>query len=196
MSNVSVEQIKQLREQTGVGMMDCKRALEQCNGDFDKAVVFLRKEGLADIQTRGSKTTNEGMVGHYIHAGGKIGVLVEVNCETDFVARGEDFQKFTKELAMHIAALNPKWISRDEVPEEIIEREKEIISDSLVNKPPQVVDQIIKGKLNKFFKETCLVDQPFVRDANLTVQDLLGELASKIGEKLVIKRFVIYVTGE
>lgn len=196
MSNVSVEQIKQLREQTGVGMMDCKRALEQCNGDFDKAVVFLRKEGLADIQTRGSKTTNEGMVGHYIHAGGKIGVLVEVNCETDFVARGEDFQKFTKELAMHIAALNPKWISRDEVPEEIIEREKEIISDSLTNKPPQVVDQIIKGKLNKFFKETCLVDQPFVRDANLTVQDLLGELASKIGEKLVIKRFVRYVTGE
>jgi elongation factor Ts len=188
--------IQELRKKTGAGIMDCKEALQQSNGDIEQAIVNLRKKGLADIQDRNNKAALEGMVGHYIHAGGKIGVIVEVNCETDFVANTDGFKQFTKDLAMHIAAANPKWILREEVPANIIEREKDIIADTIKNKPPQIVEKIISGKLNKFFKEVCLIEQSFVKDPNITINDLLGELAAKVGEKIIIKRFARFVTGE
>lgn len=194
--NVSVEEIKKLREQTGAGMMDCKEALTTSKGNVEEAVVLLRKQGLADITKRRAKSALEGMVGHYIHAGSKIGVLVEVNCETDFVARGDEFQQFASDVAMHVAAMNPQWISREEVPKDIVDRETEIILSSIPKRPPHVVEKIVEGRMNKFYKQTCLVDQLFVRNANLTVTDLLGDLASKVGEKLVIKRFVRFVVGE
>lgn len=193
---ISISEIRKLREQTGAGMMDCKKALTECKGDVEKSIVFLRKKGLADIKNRSSKTASEGTIGYYIHAGGKIGVLVEINCETDFVAKGDEFQEFAKDVAMHIAATNPQWISRENIPANILDNEKEIISSSLQNKPPQVVAKIVEGKLAKFYKETCLLDQLFVKDSNLTITDLLGGLASKIGEKIVIKRFARFVTGE
>jgi len=194
--SISVSEIKELREKTGAGMMDCKEALTESNGDVDKAIVILRKQGLADMKGRSDKKASEGTVGYYIHAGGKIGVMVEINCETDFMAKGEGFQKFAKEVAMHIAAVNPQWITSDQVPQEIIEREKEIIAASLDGKPPQIIEKIVEGKLNKFFKETCLMNQLFVRDSNLTITDLLGDLASKVGEKIVIKRFMRFAVGD
>lgn len=193
---VTVRQITELREQTGAGIMSCKAALLETEGDVDKAIVVLRKKGLAAIKTRDGKATNEGMVGYYIHAGGKIGVLVEVNCETDFVAKSEGFQKFSKELAMHIAAANPQWVSRDDVPQLVIDREKEIIADTLKDKPANAIDKITEGKLNKFYRETCLLDQLFIKDPNITISDLLGALVSEVGEKIVVKRFVRFVTGE
>jgi len=194
--SITVEQIKALREKTGAGMMDCKEALKESDGDTEKAVVFLRKKGLADVSGRSHKTASEGTVGCYIHAGSKLGVMVEVNCETDFVAKGEAFQTFAKDLAMHVAATNPRWVSRDEVPESVIESEKEIIMSDVGYKPPNIVEKIVEGKLNKFFKETCLVDQQFVKDNNLTITDLLGDLGSKVGERIVIKRFSRFVVGE
>ncbi len=194
--SVTLQQIKELREKTGAGMMDCKEALTASNGNVEQAIIHLRKKGLSDISNRASKTASEGTVGYYIHAGGKIGVMVEINCETDFVAKGEAFQKFAKEVAMHIAATNPRWITRDEVPQKIIDQEKEIMAASLEGKPPQVIDKIVAGKLNKFFKETCLMDQLFVRDSNITITDLLGDLAAQVSEKIVIKRFVRFVVGE
>jgi len=194
--SVTLQQIKELREKTGAGMMDCKEALTASNGNVEQAIIHLRKKGLSDISNRASKTASEGTVGYYIHAGGKIGVMVEINCETDFVAKGEAFQKFAKEVAMHIAATNPRWITRDEVPQKIIDQEKEIMAASLEGKPSQVIDKIVAGKLNKFFKETCLMDQLFVRDSNITITDLLGDLAAQVSEKIVIKRFVRFVVGE
>ncbi len=193
---ISVSEIRKLREQTSAGMMDCKEALTECDGNIEKAIVFLRKKGLADIKKRATKTASEGTIGYYIHAGGKIGVMVEVNCETDFVAKSEEFQKFARDVAMHVAAVSPQWITREDVPANVLADEKEIIAATLKNKPPQIVEKIVKGKLTKFYKETCLLDQLFVKDSNLTITDLLGELASKVGEKLVIKRFARFVTGE
>jgi len=193
---IGINEIRELREQTGAGMMDCKKALTECNGNVEQSLIWLRKKGLADIKKRGSKVASEGTVGSYIHAGGKLGVLVEINCETDFVAKGENFQTFAKEVAMHIAASNPQWITQEDVPDEIIQREKDIIASSLGKKPPEIVEKIVNGKINKFYKETCLLDQLFVRDSNLTITDLLGELASKVGEKIVIKRFSRFVIGE
>lgn len=194
--SVSVQDIKALREKTGAGMMDCKEALKESGGVVEQAVVWLRQKGLADVKDRSHKAASEGLVGHYIHAGGKIGVLVEVNCETDFVARGEAFQQFARDLSMQVAAANPKWVDRDSVPAEVIAQEKEIAAASVTNKPPQVVDKIVEGRLNKFFKETCLMEQPFVKDQNLSITDLLGELISKVGERVVVKRFARFAVGE
>jgi elongation factor Ts len=188
--------IQELRKKTGAGVMDCKEALQQSNGNKEQAVVYLRKKGLIDMQERTSKAALEGMIGHYIHAGGKIGVLVEVNCETDFVAKNEEFKQFAKDLAMHIAASNPKWITRDEVPQHVIDVEKDIIADTIKNKPQQIIEKITTGKLNKFFKEVCLIEQSFVKDPNITIEDLLSALVTKIGEKIVIKKFARFVTGE
>lgn len=193
---ISVSEIRELREQTGAGMMDCKEALTECDSDVEKAVMFLRKKGLADIKRRATKAASEGTIGYYIHAGGKIGVMVEINCETDFVARGDEFQTFARDVAMHVAAMNPQYISSKDVPAGVLDNEKELAQSSLKDKPPQVVEKIVAGKLAKFYKETCLMDQLFVKDSNLTITDLLGELASKVGEKLVIKRFSRFVTGE
>lgn len=188
--SISVNDIKQLREQTGAGMMDCKEALTESNGDFDKAVVFLRKKGLAGIRERDSKAATEGVIGNYIHTGGKIGVMVEINCETDFVAKSPDFHEFAKNVAMHIAASNPGWIKREDVPQDIVDREKEIILPSLAGKPENMLDKIMQGKLGKFYKEVCLMEQVYVKDPSMTVSDLLGEIASKVGEKIIITKFV------
>ena len=194
--SINASLVAELKKKTSAGLGDCKEALLASNGDLEQAVVYLRKKGLADIKERENRTASEGSVGHYIHLGGKIAVLCEVNCETDFCSKSPDFQTFTKEVSMHIAATNPLWISRSEVPEEIIKRETDIALNNIdPNKPQQVLEKIVTGRLNKFYKETCLLEQPFVRDQNITVQDLLGGLAAKVGEKIVIKRFVRFAVG-
>jgi len=192
----TLQQIKDLRAKTGAGMMDCKNALVASSGDFEAAIIHLRKQGLGYGNKRAGKVASEGTVGYYIHAGGKIGVLIEVNCETDFSSKSDTFQSFVRDVAMHIAAADPSWISRNDVPTAVVDQEKSIISAQIQNKPPQVMQKIIDGRLNKFYKEQCLLDQLFVRDQNLTITDLVGDLISKIGEKVEIKRFTRYVLGE
>ncbi len=198
MAKISAGMVKELREKTGAGMMDCKNALSEVNGDMDKAVEFLRKKGLATAQKRAGRALNEGIVQSYIHMTGKLGVLVEVNCETDFVAKNEDFQEFAKNIAMHIAASNPLGITPEDVPEDLIEKEKEIYRAQALEmgKPDNVIDKIVEGKLKKFYEESCLLNQPYVRDTDVSVADLLAELIAKIGENISIKRFVRYQIGE
>ena len=198
MTTISATLVKQLREKTGAGMMDCKQALTECDGDLDQAVDFLRKKGLATAQKRAGRAMTEGTVQSYIHMGGKLGVLVEVNCETDFVAKNEDFIDFARNIAMHIAASNPLGIRPEDIPEEVVNREKEIYKAQTLElgKPENVVAKIVEGKLNKFFKENCLLHQPYVRDPDMTVEDLLNELIAKIGENITIRRFVRFQTGE
>ena len=198
MTTISATMVKQLREKTGAGMMDCKQALVECDADIDKAVDFLRKKGLATAQKRAGRSMTEGTVQSYIHMGGKLGVLVEVNCETDFVAKNEDFILFAKNIAMHIAASNPLGIKPEDVPEDIVTREKDIYQAQALEmgKPENVVPKIVEGKMNKFFKDNCLLNQPYVKDPDLSVEDLLNELIAKIGENISIRRFVRFQTGE
>ena len=198
MTTINASMVKQLREKTGAGMMDCKQALAECDADIDKAVDFLRAKGLATARKRAGRAMTEGTIQSYIHMGGKLGVLVEVNCETDFVAKNEDFINFAKNIAMHIAATNPLSIRAEEVPEEIVNREKEIYKNQALEtgKPENVIAKIVDGKMKKFFTENCLLNQAYVRDPNLTVEDLLNELIAKIGENITIRRFVRYQTGE
>jgi elongation factor Ts len=198
MANISAAMVKQLREKTGAGMMDCKNALSEVEGDVEKAIEFLRKKGLATAQKRAGRALSEGIIQSYIHMTGKLGVLVEVNCETDFVAKNEDFQEFTKNLAMHIAATNPLGITPEDISEEIIEKEKEIYRAQALDmgKPENVIDKIVEGKLNKFYQESCLMNQPYVRDTDISVADLLNQMIAKIGENISIKRFVRYQIGE
>jgi elongation factor Ts len=198
MTTISATLVKQLREKTGAGMMDCKQALVECEGDIDKAVDFLRKKGLATAQKRAGRALTEGTVQSYIHMGGKLGVLVEVNCETDFVAKNEDVIEFAKNIAMHIAASSPLGIRAEDVPEDIIAREREIYKAQALEtgKPESVATKIVEGKMNKFFKENCLLNQPYVRNPEITVEDLLNELIAKIGENITIRRFVRFQTGE
>jgi elongation factor Ts len=198
MANISAAMVKQLREKTGAGMMDCKNALSEVKGDIEKAIEFLRKKGLATAQKRAGRALSEGIIQSYIHMNGKLGVLVEVNCETDFVAKNEDFQEFVKNIAMHIAASNPLGITPEDVSEEIIEKEKEIYRAQALDmgKPENVTDKIVEGKLNKFYQESCLLNQPYVRDTDISIADLLNELIAKIGENISIKRFVRYQIGE
>ncbi len=198
MTTISATLVKQLREKTGAGMMDCKQALVECDADIDKAVDFLRKKGLATAQKRAGRAMTEGTVQSYIHMGGKLGVLVEVNCETDFVAKNEDFIDFAKNIAMHIAASNPLGIRPEDISEEIVNREKEIYQGQALEmgKPENVVPKIVEGKMNKFFKDNCLLNQPYVRDPDLSIGDLLNELIAKIGENISIRRFVRFQTGE
>jgi len=198
MAEISATMVKQLREKTGSGMMDCKKALAECNGDMEKAVEFLRKKGLATAQKRAGRAMTEGTIHAYIHTGGKLGVLVEINCETDFVARNEDFKEFSKNIAMHIAASNPLGISPEDVPQDIIDKEKDIYRAQAaeMGKPENVVEKIVEGKVQKFFKDNCLLKQAYVRDPDITVSDLLNELIAKIGENITIKRFVRYQIGE
>ena len=198
MAGISATMVKQLREKTGAGMMDCKNALSECDGDMDQAVDFLRKKGLATAQKRAGRAMTEGIIQSYIHLGGKLGVLVEVNCETDFVARNEDFQEFAKNISMHIAASNPLGIQAEDVPQDIINKEKEIYRAQALEmgKPENVVDKIVEGKLKKFFTDNCLLKQPYVKDPDITISDLLTELIGKIGENITIKRFVRYQIGE
>ena len=198
MSGVSAEMVKELREKTGAGIMDCKQALSNCDGDMDKALDFLRKKGLATAQKRAGRATHEGVVQSYIHMGGKIGVLVEVNCETDFVAKTDSFQEFAKNVAMQIAAANPVGITPEDVPAEIIEKETEIYKAQALEtgKPENVVEKIAEGKLKKFFKENCLLEQQYIKDTSLSVQDVLNDTVAKTGERITIKRFARFQIGE
>jgi elongation factor Ts len=190
--------VKDLREKTGAGMMDCKKALSETGGDFQKAVDYLRQKGLATAAKRAGRVASEGRIGSYIHAGGKIGVMVEVNCETDFVAKTDDFQSFAKDIAMHIAASSPLYIRREEVTADALEREKEIYRAQArdAKKPEKIMDKIVEGKLEKFYGEVCLLEQPFVKDPDITIQDLLNGFIGKVGEKVEIRRFTRFQVGE
>jgi elongation factor Ts len=198
MADIIAAMVKQLREKTGAGMMDCKSALTEVGGDMEKAVEFLRKKGLATAQKRAGRVMTEGMIQSYIHMNAKLGVLVEVNCETDFVAKNDDFQGFAKNIAMHIAASNPLGITPEDVPQEVIEKEKEIYRAQALDmgKPENVIDKIVEGKLKKFYQDSCLMNQPYVRNPEITIADLLNEMIAKIGENISIKRFVRYQIGE
>jgi elongation factor Ts len=198
MTAISATMVKQLREKTGVGIMDCKEALLQSNGDIDNAVDFLRKKGLATAQKRAGRAMSEGLIQPYIHMGGKLGVLVEINCETDFVAKNDDFKEFAKNIAMHIAATNPVGIASNDVPEEVINKEKEIYRAQAIElgKPENVVDKIVEGKLNKFYKDNCLLNQAYVRNPDMNISDLLNDLIAKMGENITIKRFVRFQIGD
>jgi elongation factor Ts len=195
---ITSEEVKKLRDKTGVGMMDCKKALEACGGDFDKAVEYLRKKGIEVANKRSGRQASQGMVSSYIHLGGKVGVLVEVNCESDFVAKSEHFTTFVKDVSMHIAASSPDWVSREEVPQDVLDKEKEILKEQALKsgKPEKVVEKIIEGRIGKFYSEHCLLDQPFVKDTDKTIKQLLDELMAKTGEKCLVRRFTRYQLGE
>ena len=195
--SITAGDIKELREQTGVGMMDCKKALTEASGDMEKALELLRKKGLALAAKRSSRTASEGLVTSYIHMN-KIGVLLEVNCETDFVAKTDDFQDLVKDIAMHIAAANPSYVRREDIPAEVIEKEKEIYASQVKDKPAQVIEKILEGKIEKFYSESCLMDQIFVKDEEQknTINDMLIETVAKLGENIVVNRFSRFQLGE
>ncbi len=197
MTTISASMVKQLREMTGAGIMDCKQALTECGGEVDQAVDFLRKKGLATAQKRSGRATSNGTIASYIHINGKIGVLVEVACETDFVAKNDDFVAFAKNMAMHVAATKPVGITPEDVPPEIVEKETEIYREQALEtgKPEKIIDKIAEGKLQKFYKENCLLNQAYVRDPDLTVQDVLNDLVGKIGENITIKQFSRFQIG-
>jgi elongation factor Ts len=195
---VTAQQVQELRRKTGAGVMDCKRALAESDGDLEKAVIALRKQGMARADARMSRRTTEGVIASYIHAGGRIGVLVEVNCETDFVARTDEFQALARNLAMHIAAEQPRWVEAEEVPAEVLEQEKEVYRSLALKegRPEKVLDKIVEGRLKKFYSEACLLDQPYVRDDQKTVAQVIKEAIAKLGENIAVRRFVRYQLGE
>ncbi|TCP58852.1 elongation factor Ts [Tumebacillus sp. BK434] len=195
---ISAGLVKELREKTGAGMMDCKKALVETNGDMEKAIDFLREKGLAAAAKKSGRIAAEGLVESYIHAGGKIGVLLEVNCETDFVAKNDDFKGFVRDLAMHIAAAKPTYLTREEVPQEVIEHEKEILRAQALNegKPANIVDKMVEGRVQKYYKENCLLEQGFVKDPDKSIETIVKEKISMIGENINIRRFVRWEMGE
>ncbi|MFZ2059932.1 MAG: translation elongation factor Ts [Candidatus Binatus sp.] len=193
---LNANQVKELREKTGAGIMDCKRALSESAGDLDKAALWLREKGIAAAAGRAGRVASEGAVGSYIHAGGKIGVLIEVNCETDFCAKSEAFQALVKELALQVAALNPRVVRREELSPAVIEQERQIYTSQAEGKPAAVVAKIVDGKIEKFYKEACLLEQAYARDPNKTVNDLIGEAALQMREKIDVRRFTRYQMGE
>ena len=188
--------VKKLRDLTGAGMMECKAALTEANGDLEAATTLLRKRGLATAAKKAGRSTSEGLIGHYIHMGGKIGVLVEVNCESDFVARTDKFQELTKEIAMHIAAANPTYVRREEVPEDVVAREKDIYKEQVKDKPAQVIDKIVEGKMNSYYQQFCLLEQASVRDPNVTIQQLVQDAIRILGENITVSRFTRMKVGE
>jgi elongation factor Ts len=196
----SAEQVRELRDRTGAGVMDCKAALEAAKGDIQGAIEHLRKKGLADAAKKAHREAKDGVVASYIHPGSKIGVLVEVNCETDFVARTDDFQQLVKDLAMQVAAANPSYVSREDVPGAVVEKEREIYRQQMADqkKPAQVIDKIVEGKLEKFYAESCLMEQPFIRDASgkTRLRDMVDQATAKMGERIVVKRFARFQVGE
>lgn len=198
MMEITTEMVKMLREKTGCGMMDCKKALKEAKGDMEKASDILRQKGLAAIARRAGRVSAQGVVDSYIHTGGRIGVLLEVNCETDFVARNIEFQAFAKDIAMQIAAQNPQYLTKEDVPDGIVEHEKDILQTQAEKegKPAKAIEKIVEGRLEKFYEEVCLLEQPFIKDTKKKIKDLLAELAAKIGENIVIRRFVRYQLGE
>lgn len=195
---ITAEMVKQLRERTGSGMMDCKKALTATNGDMEKAIEFLREKGLATAAKKSGRIAAEGIVDAYIHGDGRIGVLVEVNIETDFAAKNEDFKAFVKDIAMQIAASRPEYVRREEVPAEVVEKEKEILRAQALNegKPEKIVEKMVEGRIEKFYKEVCLLDQPFIKDPDKTISQLLTEMIAKIGENISIRRFARFERGE
>ena len=195
---ISAEMVKDLRQRTGAGIIDCKSALNEAKGDVEGAIEYLRRKGLATAAKKAGRIATDGLVSSYIHAGGKMGVLVEVNCETDFVARTEDFQGFVKNIAMHVAAANPQYLRREDVPVEVIEKEKRIYRDQARDsgKPEKVIDKIVEGKLERFFSEVCLLEQTFIRDSDLTVREVLEATIAKVGENISIRRFARFQLGE
>ena len=195
---VNAAAVKELREKTGAGMLDCKKALEEANGDLTKAAEILREKGLAAAAKKEGRVATEGLIESYIHAGGRIGVLVEVNSETDFVAKNEQFREFVRDVALQIAAANPKYIRREEVPQEALDKEREILTNQALNegKPEKIVEKIVEGRLSKYYEEYCLLEQPFIKDPDKTMEQLLKEKIATIGENLSIRRFVRYELGE
>jgi len=196
--SIPLENIKELREKTGAGMMDCKKALAEANGDMEKAIDHLRKKGLARAAKKAGRTAAQGLVDSYIHIGGKLGVLLEVNCETDFVAKNIEFQAFVKDVAMQIAASNPQYIAREEVPDAIIQHETDILTTQAQQegKPEKTIEKIVNGRIEKFYEEICLLEQPFIKDPKKNIKELLTDLIAKIGENIVIRRFTRYQLGE
>jgi elongation factor Ts len=198
MAEISATMVKQLRDITGAGMMECKAALTEAKGDVEEATTILRKRGLAQATKKAGRTTNEGLIGSYIHMGGKIGVLVEVNCESDFVARTDDFQNLAREIAMHIAAANPQYVRREDVPADVLEREKSIYRAQMEgqNKPAQVIEKIVEGKLGSFYEQVSLLDQPSIRDPKVTIGQTVQAAIAKLGENISVARFVRFKLGE
>jgi elongation factor Ts len=195
-TEINAAMVKKLRDATGAGMMECKAALTEANGDLEAATTLLRKRGLAAATKKAGRSTSEGLIGHYIHMGGKIAVLVEVNCESDFVARTEKFQELTKEIAMHIAAANPTFVRREDVPADVVAREKDIYKDQVKDKPANVIDKIVEGKMNSYYQQFCLLEQASVRDPNTTIQQLVQDAIRILGENITISRFTRMKVGE
>jgi elongation factor Ts len=195
---ITAAMVKKLRDATGAGMMECKAALSEANGNMDEATTILRKRGLAQATKKAGRSTNEGLIGNYIHMGGKIGVLVEVNCESDFVARTEDFQSLAREIAMHVAAASPQYVRREDVPGDVLDRERGIYRGQMEgqNKPAAVIDKIVEGKLNSFYEQVCLLDQPSIRDPKVTIGQLVQAAVAKLGENISVARFVRFKLGE
>ncbi len=194
---ITATMVKELRERTGAGMMDCKAALEECAGDLERAIEYLRKKGLAAAAKKAGRETREGLIDSYIHGNGRIGVLIELNCETDFVARTDEFRQLVHELAMQVAAANPQWISREDIPASVLEKERSILREQalLEGKPEKVVDKMVEGRMEKFFATNCLLDQPYIRDQDVKIGDLLKEKIAKLGENIVVRRFARYELG-
>ncbi len=197
MADISAAKVKELRDRTNAGMMDCKKALQECACDMEKAIAWLRQKGLAVAAKRAGRATSEGAIQSYIHAGSKLGVIVEINCETDFVAKTDQFIQFTKDVAMHIAASNPVCIKREDVPQDILEKEREIYKNQAIDagKPEHIAEKMVTGRIEKFYKEICLLEQPFVKNPDISIQDLLNDLIAKMGENISIRRFIRYQIG-
>ncbi len=193
---ISMEMVQKLRQATGAGVLECKKALEQAKGDIEEAVKILRTKGMAQAEKKSARTTKQGLIASYVHMGGQLGVLVEVDCETDFVARNEDFQNLVHDLAMQIAAANPLYVKRDEIPAAVLEKEKEIASSQVTGKPANVVEKIVTGKLEKYYEQFCLLDQVFIKDDKVKISELLKAAIARIGENIVVKRFVRFKLGE
>ncbi len=196
MSEISASLVKELRDKTNAGMMDCKRALSETKGDIVAAEALLRKKGIAAAGKRASRTAKEGVIASYIHMQGKVGVLVEVNCETDFVAKNENFRDFVKDVTLHIAAANPLYVTREEVPEKLVLSEREIFAAQVVGKPANIIEKIVDGKVDKFFSTICLLEQPFIKNPDLSIKDLLNSKIAELGENMIIRRFTRYMVGE
>jgi len=196
MATISAELVKKLRERTGLGMMDCKKALTECGGDMTKSEEFLRKKGLKAAEMRTGRATREGRVGHYVHHNGRTGVLVEMNCETDFVAKNSEFEQLLKDVCMHVAAHRPLYVAAENVPAQVVAKEKEILMAQVKDKPPAIAEKIAEGKLKDFYKQVCLLEQPFIKDPARTVRDRVAAVNAKLGENIVVRRFVRFEVGE
>lgn len=195
MADITAELVNKLRQKTNAGMMDCKKALTETKGDMEAAETYLRKKGIAKADTKGDRATKEGIVASYIHMAGRVGVLIEVNCETDFVAKNENFQGFVKELTLHIAAANPRYLQREDVPADLVAKERDIAAEQVKGKPANVVEKIVDGKMNKFYADYCLLEQPFIKDDKVIIRDFVKSKIAELGENIVVRRFTRYAVG-